>query len=354
MYLKRRSTMKYLLAACAGAALYSEWFTYIIQPWYWPGLSCNARDQSCIKVLFIADPQIQGDLAVPPPARYIYNWDSDRYLRSSFTVVMNHFKPDVLVYLGDLMDEGSVSTMPQFHGYVNRLSKIFETDNPIVQVWLPGDNDIGGENEPIRNEKVLEFDKIFDQPLVINFKNVTFYKVNGITHSYPMKGNENNNLKIIVSHYPLTNRYSLINQIIKEIEPNIFFCAHDHESKYVKQSQDLTHRSTHTFENRNEILNILFSDNELYEIYVPTCSYRMGTNKIGFGAAVIENNYQKIRYAVFWSPPRFPHLILYLGILIFVLIYCLIFCTPGLFLKQPRTSRHSNSNYDKAALLERI
>lgn len=55
-----------------------------------------------------------------------------RYLRSTFSVVLKHFKPDILVYLGDLMDEGSVSSMGQFHGYVKRLADIFDVYYPVV------------------------------------------------------------------------------------------------------------------------------------------------------------------------------------------------------------------------------
>lgn len=46
--------------------------------------------------------------------------------------MINYFKPDVLVYLGDLMDEGSISTLVQFHTYVKRLADIFEVDYEVV------------------------------------------------------------------------------------------------------------------------------------------------------------------------------------------------------------------------------
>lgn len=55
-----------------------------------------------------------------------------RYLKSTYSIVEKHFHPDVLVYLGDLMDEGSISTRPQFHKYVKRLSNIFDPHYPVV------------------------------------------------------------------------------------------------------------------------------------------------------------------------------------------------------------------------------
>ena len=62
--------------------------------------------------------------------KFIFLFSS--YLKSTFNVVADYFKPDILVYLGDLMDEGSISTLPQFHGYVKRLSNIFDWDYPAV------------------------------------------------------------------------------------------------------------------------------------------------------------------------------------------------------------------------------
>lgn len=47
-------------------------------------------------------------------------------------MAIRHFNPDVLVYLGDLMDEGSIATMAEFHGYVKRLADIFNVHYPVV------------------------------------------------------------------------------------------------------------------------------------------------------------------------------------------------------------------------------
>ncbi|RVE49212.1 hypothetical protein evm_006104 [Chilo suppressalis] len=353
MYLKRSSTVKYFIAAFVGAALYCEWFVYVIQPQYWQGLGCDGQDAACTKVLFIADPQIQGDLAVPPPLSYLFNWDSDRYLKATFTVVSKYFQPDILVYMGDLMDEGSISTIPQFHGYVKRLSSIFNIESPVLQIWLPGDNDIGGENEPVSREKVAEFDKVFNQPSTITYSNITFYKVNGMTYTFPknIQGADENNINIVVSHYPITTRTVFSMQLIKEIHPNIFFCAHDHESKYVTQNKDLTHRRTHSYGYGEAILNISLDEDTLYEVYVPTCSYRMGTSKIGFGAAILDDKNHLLRYTVFWSPTRFPYLLFYLAVLIFIVWYFILFCAARLIHRQPNILK---SNSDVQPLLDRI
>lgn len=80
------------------------------------------------------------------------------------------------------------------------------------QVWIPGDNDIGGENEPVRRNKIEEFEKVFQQPSVIAYSNVSIYKANAITYTFPQKtdapAGTDNNFKIVVSHYPVTMRVS--------------------------------------------------------------------------------------------------------------------------------------------------
>ncbi|XP_059058173.1 metallophosphoesterase 1 homolog isoform X1 [Achroia grisella] len=351
MYFRRSTTVKYFIAALLAAALYCEWLIYLVQPLYWQNLECPSHDPSCTKILFIADPQIQGDEAVPPPLSYLFNWDSDRYLKTTFSVVMNHFKPDVLVYLGDLMDEGSISTLPQFHSYVKRLSNIFDVNYPIVQVWIPGDNDIGGENEPIKKDKIEDFKRVFQQPTVVTFRNISFYKVNAITYTYPKKPEiEDNNLRIGVSHYPVTNKHAFVQKVNNEIHPNIYFCAHDHESKYVQQKKDLTQRSSHQMLAGNFVLRVPFYEDSLYEIFVPTCSYRMGTGKIGYGVAIIESNNQEMKYTVLWSPKRFPYLFFYAGIVIVLVLYSFIFFSARLAHKRLKSVIKS----DKVPLLERI
>ncbi|KAJ0182146.1 hypothetical protein K1T71_002868 [Dendrolimus kikuchii] len=353
MYIRRSATVKYFLVAYIGAALYCEWLVYIIQPIFWPDLQCNEHDSSCTKILFIADPQIQGDTAVPPPMSYLFNWDSDRYLKSSFSVALNHFKPEILVYLGDLTDEGSIATMKEFNGYVKRLSNIFNVNYEILQVWVPGDNDIGGENEPIKADKVAAFENIFDQPFVIMYRNISFYKVNAITHTIPqyLDTSQSKNYKMVVSHYPITEKRGFVQKVNSALHPNIYFCAHDHDSKYVKQNKDLSKREkTQWLTAANTVLNVP-NDESLYEIYVPTCSYRMGTSKIGYGAALLEHENSNLRYTVFWSPTRFPYLFLYLLLLIIALLYCIVFCAARLLHRQAAVVSKGD---DKVPLLERI
>lgn len=48
-----------------------------------------------------------------------------RYLRGGFWRAFEHVLPDVVVFLGDHLDEGSVATDPQYQRYVDRFRSIF-------------------------------------------------------------------------------------------------------------------------------------------------------------------------------------------------------------------------------------
>lgn len=77
----------------------------------------------------------------------------------------------------------------------------------LQQVWLPGDNDIGGENEPIKFDKITEFGRVFKQPSVIMYRNITFYKINSILYKVPQASDEPDmNVRIAVAHYPVLAR----------------------------------------------------------------------------------------------------------------------------------------------------
>jgi predicted phosphodiesterase len=100
-----------------------------------------------------------------------------RYLAKTFKQAENHVRPHAIVFLGDLMDEGSVSTYAQFDRYYERFNKIFAPMPGVQMVYLPGDNDIGGENEPITHEKITKFQEKFGQPDVVHVKETSLIKV---------------------------------------------------------------------------------------------------------------------------------------------------------------------------------
>lgn len=75
-------------------------------------------------------------------------------------------------------------------------------------IWLPGDNDIGGEDTSITSEKLKRFQHAFSQPDMITFNNNTFFKINRLTMDIPAyKKNrefyDTSQVFIGLSHVPL-------------------------------------------------------------------------------------------------------------------------------------------------------
>lgn len=77
--------------------------------------------------------------------------------------------------------------------------------------------------------------------------------------------------------------------MVKKIRPHLIFSGHSHRSQhYITYENDLW-KSKHTkipFEdNKSKVLQ--FQKGLIHEIIVPTCSYRMGVDNMGYGAAYI-------------------------------------------------------------------
>ena len=59
----------------------------------------------------------------------------DRYLQKSFSIAFSHAKPDVVVFLGDLLDEGSQASPEDYQFYMKRFRHIFNIPSD-VQVTM--------------------------------------------------------------------------------------------------------------------------------------------------------------------------------------------------------------------------
>ncbi|KAK2707384.1 hypothetical protein QYM36_015171 [Artemia franciscana] len=252
----------------------------------------------------------------------ITRWDSDRYLRSTFQVASNFFKPDIVVFLGDLTDEGSLSNDQLFSEYASRFMTLFHVDSSVKTIYLPGDNDIGGEgNDPFLPSKLERFTEEFGKIKSHILRTVEFIPVNRIASesSLPEKCKNDSLIScVVLSHIPV-NVYGkeYASHIMIKINPLLTISAHEHSSFVIYPKMDPLH-----IEDINDFSVHNFKSDESVEIVAPTCSYRMGKQIYGFGALVIGDN-KIISYNVLWSPSRFVALIVY-GF--FVLIVCFVVC----------------------------
>ncbi|XP_035208035.1 uncharacterized protein C630.12-like isoform X2 [Stegodyphus dumicola] len=287
-----------------------EWFEYSLSPLLiWPKFSKGAGDT--VKLLIVGDPQLLGNrYSAPSLLGLVLRWDADRYISKTFSLAYNFVEPDLVIFLGDNLDEGEIANDEEFTTYFKRFRNVFQEVDFDKAVIVPGDNDIGGENEPPLPEIEKRFNKYFRSDVFIKFQFLEFVKVNYITHSNKYMSAPNvssGSYRIILSHIPLTQFYSTF------VSKSQYIIS-ERKTSIPKQMAPVTDFNSFLF-------NI--TETTVHEIVVPTCSYRMGTSQMGYGALEI-NAFGEVSYAVLWLPSRFRQLLIYLIVIILIFLLCLI------------------------------
>ncbi|XP_015110714.1 metallophosphoesterase 1 homolog isoform X1 [Diachasma alloeum] len=328
----RRNRTKYKLFVIAlilgTTILYCEFLAYEIQRFKWAGRECN----ECVKILLVADPQILGEKNENYFGAWFARWDSDRYLAKTFGRAMSHAQPDVIAFLGDLMDEGHISTMQDFSRYKTRFDRIFQTPEHILTIYLPGDNDIGGEEDSVSAAIHNRFKFAFSQPDSLTHKSLIFFKVNRLTHYMPKapqdaflnEYTERNTTNIILSHMPLLfTSGSFVKNVIKELSPQVIFTAHEHKAMHLSLDTTIDELSDIWILPPHEtpLYQLRLDMGDIHELQIPTCSYRMGTSNMGYGLAYIDTRDKSVDFTILWLPERFPKLKGYLWIFSIVMIF---------------------------------
>lgn len=92
---------------------------------------------SCSRILFVADPQVLGE---SKESRWYARYDSDRHISRNYHQAVSHVRPDVIVFLGDLIDEGSYVDDFLYEKYFRRFVDIFPEPDGVKMIFIPGDN----------------------------------------------------------------------------------------------------------------------------------------------------------------------------------------------------------------------
>lgn len=155
----------------------------------------------------MADPQLLGETADDHFYSTIAFYDSDNYLRKTFRQAVSHAKPNVVCFLGDLLDEGSIASDDAYQRYLKRFHSVFKTNANIQTIHIAGDNDIGGEeHDYVTVRKLKRFEKGFNETDSTVVRNrIRFFNINLMTHAYPeinetIDGIANKMINIVLSH----------------------------------------------------------------------------------------------------------------------------------------------------------
>ncbi|OXU20292.1 hypothetical protein TSAR_013928 [Trichomalopsis sarcophagae] len=306
--------------------LYNEFLAYEIQAFKWSLRKCT----DCVTVLLIADPQILGYQNENYKGSAWAMWDSDRYLKKTFSRAVSRTQPDVIVFLGDLMDEGHIANAEDFEKYKRRLAHIFDTPDHIMKIYLPGDNDIGGEEDMVSSHIHERFNYAYTQSDTLVYSTATFFKVNRLTKTIPAAPKEaflndyaeRNTTNVVLSHMPLLFMPgTFVQNVLKELSPQIIFTAHEHKAMHMSldtatdQLSEIWILPPH----KTPLYQLRLDMGDIHEIQIPTCSYRMGTPNMGYGLAYIDTQEKTLDFTILWLPERFYQIWLYL----YVLVVCL-------------------------------
>lgn len=325
----------------------------------WPNLakSMPAQDDDHLRVLFVADPQIIGyynDHALFSP---ITRWDSDKYLQKSFGLAFGHVRPDAVIFLGDLFDEGSLATDDEFGDYVARFKKIFPLPRSVKTAFLPGDNDVGGEGKDrFSEEKQRRFESYFGK-FVETFFTLKFVDFIPIRFNYvevfDMTAHEvvakklKAPVRVVLNHFTMLRCHAsphIINRapvhVMNLFRSSIAFTGDIHKARHDAAfisgaaegggagAKIETCDSTPLSASKN-VTRFHGKTGSWHEIVTPTCNYRMGVSNMGFTVATFSRD-GRVDVAFLWLPGRFGYLFLYLFLLIFVVVQYVYFkCGMG-------------------------
>ncbi|KNC97928.1 uncharacterized protein SPPG_06918 [Spizellomyces punctatus DAOM BR117] len=131
----------------------------------WPASDQDGANP--IRVVVIADPQLtdaysysQSGLGLALTQFY-----SDLYMKRNFKVLQSKLEPDVVVFLGDIMDGGREWADDQvFEEELQRVRRVFWIRSPKTRVlWVAGNHDIGFGNK-VLPDAYARFRKTFGEP----------------------------------------------------------------------------------------------------------------------------------------------------------------------------------------------
>ncbi|CAF1262359.1 unnamed protein product [Rotaria sordida] len=307
----------------------------------WPNIEEIAKKSSVEKLLLVADPQLIGEKD-EGILGFITRREADRYLAKTFAQANAYVKPDWIVFLGDIFDEGLSASDDEFKRYFERFNLIFDYKNHEQRyIIIPGDNDVGGEyygdRQPILRER---FRNYFGRIIALYHQNdIEFLKLDMDMFDSFTEGKHNTimeqiqnrpmtaNFRIILNHWPILTRTArFIKPFINELEPNIILKGDSHHFSIISYDRI---NMINKYLAKESLSQSIFSldlnqKNFVYEISVPTCSYRMGVQRIGYVVLLLDSESKTAHLTILSTPKRYIALYVYLiyGILgiIFIIL----------------------------------
>lgn len=137
----------------------------------------GAVSEDSLKVLVMTDLHIMCTMSAVES--WIARWDADRYLKKNLDQAIKVFKPNVVLILGDVFDQGYNANSQEWIDYLRCLRHVVAVPGNVQIMSTVGDNDIGGEGrEPISGRVMERYTVKFGEMNSLSvIENVAFIKV---------------------------------------------------------------------------------------------------------------------------------------------------------------------------------
>ncbi|CAF2032627.1 unnamed protein product [Rotaria magnacalcarata] len=318
--------------------LINEFLFYQWAYFNWSNIDELAKKSSVEKLLIAADPQLIGEKD-EGIFGFITRKEADRYLAKTFLQAKSYVKPDWIVFLGDIFDEGLSASDDEFKRYFERFNSIFDYKNHEQHyIIIPGDNDVGGEyygdKQPLLRKR---FRNYFGRIIALYHQNdIQFLKLDmdmfdpysDAKRSAVMEQTKNRpmnaNFRIVLNHWSILTRTArFIKAFTNDIEPNIILKGDSHHFSIISYDRISMKNKILVQEHLSQsIFTLDLTDkNVVYEISVPTCSYRMGVQRMGYVVLFLDSESKTAHLTILPTPGRYLSLYLYLIFAIFGLLF---------------------------------
>ncbi|XGW30844.1 hypothetical protein V3C99_009647 [Haemonchus contortus] len=328
--------------------IWGESLNYYHSRMFWNVAESELNEGRSLGILIVADPQLVGFRNENHMMGPLTRWDCDRFLSKGFSHAVSATNPDLIIFLGDLFDEGVEASDTEIDWTVDRFKAIF--DSKIPTIYISGDNDVGGEVEPVQSLLTARFGRIFANSFPSSkdiFKSISFTGVNLMNSEVTtiQEFSEPPELKVVLSHVPFaTATYIDTLRITSELNPDLILSAHDHKAGVHHISRDSTNAKSKDLTGIRQIQEFILDPKEILELQTPTCSYRMGVYDVGYGFVRIDRsvgddstNRYRVAFSILWIHSRFYALMLYVFIVTIGLLILLFEMGFVLFSRRHRS-----------------
>ncbi|XP_015789816.1 metallophosphoesterase 1-like [Tetranychus urticae] len=148
-----------------------------IHPCDWP---CpDSKDDKWLRVMVLTDVHLLGKRKGHPVDQFVREWE----MSIAFQTAVKLRQPEMIIFLGDLLDEGLTVDQEDFNKYVERFNRTFPMTEETKKIFIVGNHDIGFHDRvaayPILRKR---WEKAFNSSLadIMTVKGIKFITINSM------------------------------------------------------------------------------------------------------------------------------------------------------------------------------